>query len=124
MPLNIAIEQKKWPIMLAHLLGFGKIFFRPIVLSVSALVLAWFQDTLLLQVESIGNIDFVMPAAKVVSSTLALVLTGLSGWYAHSKYMSTRHKERMEKIDWLTNRGVLKNDSTPVEIKKALNDFF
>lgn len=123
MPLDITVRQKR-VVMFIHLLGFAKVFSKPIALSVAALSLAWFQDFILLQVENVSDIDFVMPVAKAVSSILALTLSGLSGFYAHSKWRDAREQQYMTKVDWLIQRGYLTEKSTASEIRVIIKEHF
>ena len=124
MPLDIVIEQKRRLMLIHLLLEYTKVFAKPLLLSVSAFVLAWFQDSLLLQVENVTDIDFVMPAAKAVSSVVALTLSGLSGYYAHSRWIGAREDSYMKKVDWLLDKGYITKESTPAEIKEVIKDHF
>ena len=94
MPLSQRLTTtQQTEMIIVHMIGYIKIFSKPLALAVAALGLAWFNDFILLQIEEVANIEFVMPIAKAISSILALTLSGLGGFYAHSKWRGTKNQE-------------------------------
>ena len=110
--------------MILYLVSYVKVFAKPLVLFVSGGVLAFWDETILLQADQFFNIDILSPFAKGVSALMSIALTGLGGFYAHSKWGYTKAERYMAKVKFLKEEGFLSKNPDIDEIRRVIKDHF
>lgn len=110
--------------MIVLYLNYLKTFLKPLTLVLVGSFFAFLDTPVLGQVTDMLNIDALPPFAKGLSAVVSIILTGMGGWVAYGKFRFTAYKDRMDRVDWLIARKFLKEEATPEEVEKALQDYF